>query len=629
MIACKSCGHRNEDGDGFCGSCGAYLGWSDASVEQAVATGRQAAEATPVATLSPPATVDLTSLESELDAHRQAEDERARAAAAEQQQREAAAAQAKAEAEAKARTEELAMTRAQQAAEVEARTKAEAEAQMARAAQAKAEAEAQARAREAAEARAESERQAKALAEAQQGTAAEAEAKQREQAEALARADAARLAAQEAQARAEAKVAEEARARQDAELAAQTAIRQKEEVEAQAAASARAVADAEAAKVAAEAAAARAVEEARQADAAKRAAALVAQLPPAAAVAPPPPPVPQTAPTIPPPPGTPTVGVATGAEPPPPSAGAPPPGAVLPGVPAPMEQKPGAPVRQRVDKSTPQERKPLHHGDLICGQCGEGNLPARKFCRKCGASLVDARVNKVSWWKRLFTREPRHIDAGVRPQRDPTQRTLPGRIKHRLGRMFGTGKRVAVWILALAIAIVLISPYRNTVKKDFSTNYTKARQFIAPHYEPVHAVSATAPFGTDTGSNPDLAIDGLLNTHWASAPHPPAFGQQIVVIVQFQGAETIRKIGFDSGDQDTPQAYATEPRPRDIHLVYDHADGTKTSGHDLTLNDVQTFQSYSIDAKNVTAIEIHIDSLYSSLSGNSTSLAEVEFFKLQ
>ena len=36
--------------------------------------------------------------------------------------------------------------------------------------------------------------------------------------------------------------------------------------------------------------------------------------------------------------------------------------------------------------------KELSAGDLVCGQCGEGNEPVRKFCRRCGNSLATAEV---------------------------------------------------------------------------------------------------------------------------------------------------------------------------------------------------------------------------------------------
>ena len=56
-------------------------------------------------------------------------------------------------------------------------------------------------------------------------------------------------------------------------------------------------------------------------------------------------------------------------------------------------------------------------GDRICGNCSEANDPTRKFCRRCGTTLVNAQVvgaKKLPWWKRLFRRQPKEYAAGER-----------------------------------------------------------------------------------------------------------------------------------------------------------------------------------------------------------------------
>ena len=39
------------------------------------------------------------------------------------------------------------------------------------------------------------------------------------------------------------------------------------------------------------------------------------------------------------------------------------------------------------------------------------------------------------------------------------------------------------------------------------------------------------------------------------------------LIIRLATASNLDKIGFLNGDQDTPQAYLTEPRPEKIHLT--------------------------------------------------------------
>ncbi|MFD4888721.1 zinc-ribbon domain-containing protein, partial [Kitasatospora sp. NPDC058402] len=52
MRTCPECGVANEDGDDFCGNCGAYLGWSGAAAATSAAPG---SAATPPAAAAPPA----------------------------------------------------------------------------------------------------------------------------------------------------------------------------------------------------------------------------------------------------------------------------------------------------------------------------------------------------------------------------------------------------------------------------------------------------------------------------------------------------------------------------------------------------------------------------------------------
>ena len=638
VLACNSCGHRNEDGDTFCGSCGAYMGWSE-NVTASAAPARQATtEGAPVAAaagsgaplttlphaptadapppVEAPSTTHADELEAEIEARRRDEAQRVATEAEAQRARDEAAAKARAEADARAREEQDAARRAQEAAEAEARVRAAAEAQAARQAQAEAEAEAKAHEREAAEARAQDERLASEAAAAKEGAAAEVDERERAHAEAMARAEAERLAAQEALAAAQAKAAQESLARQEAELATQSAIRQKEEADARAAMQARAAAEAEAGRAAAEAQAAKAAEEARQADAARRASALVAQLPAARPTPAAQTPAAQTSAT--PAPATPAAATAA-------AAGLNAPGAVQPGAAQPTAIKPGMPQRQREERAVETEKQ-YHHGDLICGQCGTGNLATRKFCRTCGTTLAAATVHKLPWWRRIVTRRPKVVAAGVRPQRDRKSRSDGNTFTRGLRGVFRTATRVVLaLVVLLALVITLVPPVRREVTKRTSSAYTKVRQTVTPRYVPVRPVAATAPFGSAPGSDPVNAIDGNTASHWASAPHPPP----IVLVVKFKEESTIRKIGLTLGDQDDPANFAKQPRPRDIHLVYLDAAGKKAGGHDFTVKDVQTFQSFGINARKTASIEIHVNSLYSSIGGDMTSVAEVEFFTLK
>ncbi len=77
-------------------------------------------------------------------------------------------------------------------------------------------------------------------------------------------------------------------------------------------------------------------------------------------------------------------------------------------------------VRSRI-ATTPLAAPPTKEpsaGDLVCGQCGEGNEPVRKFCRRCGNSLATAVVaSTAKSGKFRRERKPRVLAAGE--QHDP------------------------------------------------------------------------------------------------------------------------------------------------------------------------------------------------------------------
>ncbi len=261
----------------------------------------------------------------------------------------------------------------------------------------------------------------------------------------------------------------------------------------------------------------------------------------------------------------------------------------------------------------------VNPGDLICGQCAEGNDPIRKFCRRCGASLVEAQVFTLPWyrrvWKKLTTRRTR--EAGARPK--VRRRMIGG-----AGPGWLTSWVTRIIVLAVIVVVILtfVGPWHHTIRSHVSRYYHDALNVVHPSYTSVHPVAAAAS-SSARGHGPGLAIDGINNTSWqAGAPVTSKKAQTLTIT--FAGKTNLDKIGFLNGDQDSPGALLTEPRLHVIRL-------TTPNGYNktLTLSDTASFQKFSVKVKGATSLTIVIESVYPSGQGTHAALAEVEFFKLK
>ena len=260
-----------------------------------------------------------------------------------------------------------------------------------------------------------------------------------------------------------------------------------------------------------------------------------------------------------------------------------------------------------------------HPGDLICGQCGEGNDPVRHFCRRCGNSLDEAIAVRLPWYRRFFNRlfGVRTREAGWRPHR-----VGPPNVMGMVWRIV----RLAIGALIIVglLAFLLVPSFHNAVVNRVTSTVTTVRKAIFPHYSAVYATGASASTSI-AGHLPSLVIDTHTNTYWAARAGDPGPFLKLT----FHDPVDLAQIGFDSGAAGTSPAddYLAQPRPHQVHLVF--SNGTTT---DLTLKDedpkvAKNAQFYPIDAKQVTFVEIHIMSFYApaGASPSSVAIAEVEF----
>jgi hypothetical protein len=253
--------------------------------------------------------------------------------------------------------------------------------------------------------------------------------------------------------------------------------------------------------------------------------------------------------------------------------------------------------------------KELSAGDLICGQCGEGNEPVRKFCRRCGNSLATAEVASTSRSRRFLPqRKAKVLAAGERPKRGTFS--------------FGTVVRVGSYVVLAvvligAIAYGALPQVRNAINSRVSST-VQAVTGNAPRPTTVTVASLTASSAI-AGHPAARAIDPYINTYWAA---PLTTDAHPKLTVAFAHAENVSVMLFISGDT---AAEASEPRPKTLHIVF--SNGTS---QDVSLVDGAKAQQVSITgAQSITGMTIQIMSTYSSTSGNAVALGDVEFFGSQ
>lgn len=253
-----------------------------------------------------------------------------------------------------------------------------------------------------------------------------------------------------------------------------------------------------------------------------------------------------------------------------------------------------------------------HKGDLICGECGEGNAPTRRFCSRCGAGLATARPVRIPWWRRLFPKRDKTragakggTAAGARPKQ--RRRALPAMMR---------GVRGIISIVLVLGGIVYASypPGRAFVNEKAGAVLTKAESIVHPQYVPAHPIEARA--GAALPGHPATAvIDGFTNTYWAA----PATGPEQVLVLSFDHPVNVSKALIRVGVSGN---FGSTARPHAVHVVYSNA-----HSQDLNLDDKADAQEVDLKSGgSVTSIELHITSFYRPVSGTDIAITEIELF---
>jgi len=158
--------------------------------------------------------------------------------------------------------------------------------------------------------------------------------------------------------------------------------------------------------------------------------------------------------------------------------------------------KPG-PERPRPAPRPAQESTPAPNpGDLVCGNCGIGNEPARKFCRRCGQSLATAVVAPAHrpWYRRLLGggRPKPKVAAGQRPKSMRTDGRTGGGI--RVSRLLSAGIQIVLLagVVGLVAGYALVPSWRDVVNGFVGS----VKEMFVPSADQVYTSGATGGPGT-------------------------------------------------------------------------------------------------------------------------------------
>ncbi|MDP9387403.1 MAG: hypothetical protein M3Q48_05595, partial [Actinomycetota bacterium] len=279
--------------------------------------------------------------------------------------------------------------------------------------------------------------------------------------------------------------------------------------------------------------------------------------------------------------------------------------------------QPAAVVPQTAKRRPPpvERTKPtrkLRPDDRICGQCGEGNPPIRRFCSRCGGPLEHAEVVKAPWWHRVVPRRK----AKVRPagDREAPAAATQGTKRRRKGLVATIRPVVAAILFVGTLAYGIYAPFREFVNERTSSAKDRVQSVIKPEFVPVNPTQAAAT--AETGDHPGTrAVDGFKNTFWVA----PGGAPEPTLVLTFAEPVDLKRAIVRNGSSEKFQG---SHRAKDLHFVY-----STGQSFDITLTDTPDEQRIDLDnGTGVTTVEIHVVSVYRSLEGNDLALTEIELF---
>jgi hypothetical protein len=273
-------------------------------------------------------------------------------------------------------------------------------------------------------------------------------------------------------------------------------------------------------------------------------------------------------------------------------------------VPQPVIQKTRAIVKTKSSRR-------LEIGDLVCAHCGEGNLPARHFCSRCGEELETAGVVQPVWWRRLFRRRRKRLALGTRPGQK-------GTAQHRR-RSWKTSFRrfryiMVFFVVLLTLAYAFYPPFQATVRDNVAALF----RTVQPTLQPVHPVQDNANVMA-AGHPPQYLADEYTDTYWSS---PWDKQTRVTLTFQFSSDILLRSIILRSGVADQ---FVAHGRPSILQVSFPN--GKQTT---LTPQDSPDAQTLSLNnATLVHSVTLRILDIYDGQKATDVAISEIEFYALK
>lgn len=254
-------------------------------------------------------------------------------------------------------------------------------------------------------------------------------------------------------------------------------------------------------------------------------------------------------------------------------------------------------VRQWVDEPAPGP------GDLICGMCGAGNRPSRRFCRRCAASLEDAEaVPPPPTWRRLFTGRTAP-PAGYRRRRRRIRRPR--------------------WLVPLTVVLALVcTAFLARGHIQAGVELVRDKLVTPRQIHPVAGSERASSAAKDTPAR--LAFDGTTDLFWT--PNHPGAATGEFLEINFDHPFRLVELHIFAGASTNEQYFLTQGRPRELQVAATSHDGTTTTENEH-LADTPGEQVFPMRVSEVTHIRLTVGSDSYGPKDRPVAIAEVAFFE--